>query len=80
MSEAMQTATMLAVLGSFGMANFGYEGALTLWTEGGEAIGMLVAFGVGLKMASRGFDRYVDKKYPVNGITSTVTTTTNGEQ
>lgn len=72
MSNVMQTLTMLAVLGSFTMANFNYPGAVALWTTGGESIGLLIAFGVGLKMAQRATERYIDKKY------GTVQTTSEG--
>lgn len=63
MSGVMQTVTMLCILASFGMANFNQPGAVTLWTSGGEAIGMLIAFGIGLKMAQNSVIRYIDQKY-----------------
>jgi len=70
LSTIWQNVTMALVSASFIAATLGYEPAVRMWIDGWDGIIAFLGIGVGLKMAQRSTERYIDRKYgsPDRGI------------
>lgn len=62
-SDFWRNLTALLVSASFVAANMGYGSALSLWTNGAEAILVYMGVGIGAKWISDRTADYVNKKY-----------------
>jgi hypothetical protein len=69
-SDFWQSATMAAVLWSFFLANRGNPAAMHLWENGAGGIATLLGLGVGMKMAQRPVERWIEKRYPGQDIST----------
>lgn len=63
LSDFWQSLTMAAVLWSFVKANMGNPSAMHLWENGAGGIAVLLGLGVGMKMAQRPVEQWIDKRY-----------------
>lgn len=63
LSTLWQNTTMGIVSTSFILATAGYEPAYDLWINGWEGIMAFLGLGVGMKMAQRSTEKYIEEKY-----------------